>query len=246
MKKTHPLILPLLLLAPLTYCSEFQEFAATNEVSLVFEVPPPEPVAQVLRQDLLRCLVPSRPFLKTTPLENGEDGETLLVGLWTPEPSLSGLTLPNSGQLTNGVFQLPISDSFLAQVCTAQTNLVSWSNEVAQADQFVQSLSSTNLAAMSSDAIFSLRLTKTCPPGQHDVPQSSVLGERAFFESLTFYPPPRLSFSVRSEGPSGGGPYLWCQIPAVAGQDVFTFSLIFYANQWWFSDWYSERGSQKW
>ncbi len=246
MNKALPLMLLTLLQALPACCSELQSFAETNEVALVFEATPSETEAQVLQQDLLRCLVPSRPFLKTTPLEDGEDGETLLVGLWAPEPSLSGLTLPNSGQLTNGVFQIPISASFLAQVYAAQTNLVSWSNEVSQAALFVQSLSSTNLAAMSSDAIFSLRLTKDCQPGQHTIPQSSVLRERAFFESLTFYPPPRLSFSVRSEGPSGGGPYLWCQIPAVAGQDVFTFSLIFYANQWWFSDWYSERGSQKW
>ena len=160
MNKTLPLILLSLLHALPACCSELQSFAETNEVSLVFEVTPPEAEAQTLQQDLLRCLAPSRPFLQTTSLENGEDGETLLVGLWAPEPSLSGLTLPNSGQLTNGVFQIPISSSFLAQVCAAQTNLVSWSNEVAQADRFVQALSPTNLAAMSSDSIFSLRLTK--------------------------------------------------------------------------------------
>ncbi len=129
MNKTLPLILLSLLQALPASCSELQSFAETNEVELVFEGTPSETEAQALQQDLLRCLVPSRPFLKTTPLEDGENGETLLVGLWTPEPSLSGLTLPNSGQLRNGVFQIPISASFLAQVRAAQTNLVSLPTE---------------------------------------------------------------------------------------------------------------------
>lgn len=225
---------------------EVRPFAETNDVSLVFEESVSDAEIRALRQDLLRCLGPSRPHLTTAAMEDGEEGEILLLGFWTPEPPLSGLAFPNVGQFTNGTFRIPVDASFLGQYREAQNLLSSWTNEIVQADLFVQSLSTTNLACMSDDEVLSLRLTKSCQPGGHDVPVSAAHRERLYFDSLTLYPPPRISFCLRPEGPSGGGPYLWCQIPVGRGQDLFTFSMVFYRNRWWFSNWHSEPGIQQW
>ena len=85
----------------------------------------------------------------------------------------------------------------------------------AEAYAFIESLSPTNLAIMSTNALLSLDLWKESPPGQNPAAGKKLAKCIEYCRNRKVSTPPRFAFCVWECGPTNSPPYLWCFPPSL-------------------------------
>ena len=238
-------------LARYLYAGSFFPLPSTNAIVLNFDNEIPEAVRETIRLDFDRCLIPSVSEIELYHSDRDPTNRLSLAGLWQPFGCLAatsrlGPKFRIRGTISNDTFTIDVSYAFATNYQHHIETTAAYSNEIAAAYTFIESLSPTNLQTMSTTELLSMDLWKEVPPGQHpshDLDMSNRLKTR-------FFPPPRLGFFVWDCGPSNNPPYLWCHVPAVdnIGQrTIVSFDMmIFYQNRWWFSAWPLLEGEQQW
>ena len=237
-------------LARYLYAGSFFPLPSTNAIVLNFNNGIQQEVRDLMRDDFQYDLTPQMEVVKLHHRDRNPTNCYRLANFeqpyWFAATSRLGPKFPTYGTLSNGTFTIDISYAFATNYQRHIESTAGYSNEIAAAYAFIESLSPTNLHMMSTNELLSMDLWKEVPPGQHpshDLDMSNRLKTR-------FFPPPRLGFFVWNCGPTNNPPYLWCHVPAVdqIGQrTIVSFDMmIFFQNRWWFSAWPLLEGEQQW
>ncbi len=230
----------------------------TNAIVLNFSSGIPETIKDSFRDDFWRCLTPAatesvRTKLKFYHREAEPTNYFRLANFWQPYEETSVITnrlgfyLPNEGVYSNGIFTIDISYTFATNFQHQIDSTAAYSNEIAAAYAFIASLSPTNLQNMSTNQLLSMELWKQVPPGQTPIPQKRWEKAVRNYKQTIYFPPPRVAFHVWDCGPTNNPPYLWCRVPIIdAWNEVSYRPMLYFQNQWWFTQWYCFPEEQQW
>ena len=230
----------------------------TNAIVLNFNSGIPETIKDSFRKDFWRCLTPAATESVATKLKfYHRDGEPTnyfrLANFWQPYEETSVITnrlgfyLPTAGVYSNGIFTIDISYTFATNYQHHIDSTAAYSNEIAAAYAFIASLSPTNLQTMSANELLSMELWKQTPPGQTPIPQKQLASAVNSDRQTTYFPPPRVAFHVWDCGPASNPPYLWCRAPIINQWNRVDYrAMIYFQNQWWFTQWYCFPEEQQW
>ncbi len=233
------------------YADDFYSLPSTNAIVLNFDSVIPAEVKQTIRDDFQRCLTPSASEIKLYHFDNDPTNHMSLAGFWKPYSAfylINGLgpNMPSRGVFTNGLFTLDVSYAFATNYQRHIESTSAYSNEIAAAYAFIESLSPTNLAVMSTNELQSLDLWKEVPPGQFP-PDIDIGKSIAYCRNRRVFAPPRVAFHVWECGPNNNPPYLWCTVPSMDTLGHASANMmIYFQNRWWFSSWPFQRGGQQW
>ena len=239
-------------LARYLYAGSFFPLPSTNAIVLNFNNGIPEAVRETIRKDFDRCLLPSVSEIELYHSDRDPTNRLSIAGLWQSYGCLAatsrlGPDLPEDGILSNGTFTIDVSYAFATNYQRHIESTAAYSNEIAAAYTFIESLSPTNLAIMSTNELLSMELWKQTPPGQTPIPQKRWAIAVRNYRANVYFPPPRAAFHVWDCGPTNNPPYLWCMVPIIDFQnDVSHRAMIFYQNRWYFSSWPFQQGEQQW
>ncbi len=237
---------------------DFYSPPPTNAIVLNFDSRISEATKNSFREDFWRCLTPAENGLARTKLkfyhrDNEPTNYFHLANFWQPYEETSVITnrrgfyLPNEGVYSNGIFTIDISHAFATNYQHQIDITAAYSNEIAAAYTFIESLSPTNLAIMSTNELLSMELWKQAPPGQTPIPQDELALAIKFNRQMLYFPTPRVAFHVWDCGPTNNPPYLWCRIPIIDfHNDVSYRAMIYFQNKWWFTQWYCFPQEQQW
>ncbi len=253
MKTSFRLTLTMLTLSALcATAGDFYPLPSTNAIVLNFASGIPMEVEQSIREDFQRCLTASTTEIEFYHLDRDPTNNMSLAGFWQPfadfaATSRLGVDLPVNGILSNGVFRIDVSYAFATNYQHHIESTAAYSNEIAAAYTFIESLSPTNLAIMSTNELLSMELWKQVPPGQTPISQKELAFAIKFNRQMLYFPPPRVAFHVWDCGPINNPPYLWCRIPIINHLNRVDYRpMIYFQNQWWFTSWYYFPGEQQW
>ena len=253
--------LPLTLFALFASCAQADDFyppPPTNAIVLNFDSEIPEATKDSFRKDFWRCLTPATTELAATKLKLYHfDGDSTnyfsLAHFWQPYEETSVITnklgfyLPTEGVYSNGILTIDISYTFATNFQHQIDSTAAYSNEIAAAYAFIASLSPTNLQTMSANELLSMELWKQAPPGQTPIPQKQLASAVNSDRQTTYFPPPRVAFHVWDCGPTNNPPYLWCRAPIINQWNRVDYrAMIYFQNQWWFTQWYCFPEEQQW
>lgn len=253
-KRTTVTLIVFGLLASSLLASDFYPLTSTNAIVLHFDSRIPETARGTIREDFDRCLIPSVSEIELYHFDQDPTNRLSLAGLWHPycfaATSRLGPSLPEDGTLANGTFTIEISYAFATNYQRHIESTAAYSNEIAEAYAFIESLSPTNLAAMSTNELLSLDLWKEVPPGQHRPPAEDLDDDLEYCRTRRVFAPPRVAFHVWECGPTNNPPYLWCDVPVNNTIDQRTIvscnMMLYFQNRWWFSAWPFLEGEQQW
>ena len=235
-------------------CADYYSpFPATNTVALHFDSGIPEAVQNSISADYLTCLIASRTKLKLHHEDNNPSNYYRLAKFWQPYEATSVITnrlgfyLPTEGVYSNGILTIDISYTFATNFQHQIDSTAAYSNEIAAAYAFIASLSPTNLQAMSANELLSMELWKQAPPGQTPIPQKQLASAVNSDRQTSYFPPPRVAFHVWDCGPTNNPPYLWCRVPIINHWNRVSYRpMLYFQNQWWFTQWYCFPDEQQW
>lgn len=241
------------LLAACATAGDFFPLPSTNAIVLNFASEIPNEIEQAIREDFQRCLTPSMAEVELYHFDGDATNVMSLAGFWQPYAETSvitnrfGIYLPEDGIFSNGTFKIDIPYSFATNFQHQIESTAAYSNEIAAAYAFIASLSPTNLLIMSTNQLLSMELWKQVPPGQTAIPQKETAFAIKFNRQMLYFPPPRVAFHVWDSGPTNCPPYLWCRIPTVDYRNhVSHRQMIYFQNQWRFTQWPYYPGEQQW
>ena len=205
-----------------------------------------------ISNDLVKCLAPYTNNLELFSSSDNPSNTWFWLEYFTPYGGFAAINglgprFPEYGTYSNGVFTIDVSYAFATNYQQHIEGISAYSNEIAAAYAFIESLAPTNLATMSTSALLSLDLWKEVPPGQHRPPEEDLDEDLEYYRSRRVFPPPRAAFHVWECGPTNNPPYLWCTVPRTneLGR-IFASMMIFYQNRWYFSSWPFQDGEQMW
>ena len=215
---------------------------------MVFEEAIPDGEAAALQSNLQRCLDASNHPLGIFGKVGQNSGKFLLDGFFSPCYNFVGYPFPKSGFYTNGTFTFSLNGGFLADYRQCAQETAAYSNEIAQADAFVQTLTATNFATMTTNDVLGLYLYKDALPGLHAVQERFIGLVYSNTVSRTYCLPPRMGFRMLGYGPEGQDQYLWGLVPAKEPQtgDTLGVPIVYYNGKWWLSVWFLVPGEQTW
>ena len=232
---------------------DFYPLPSTNAVVLNFDNAIPEVTKEVIREDFQRCLTSSVRELELCHYDNESTNRLHLLGFWQPYEETSVITnrlgfyLPTAGVYSNGIYTIDISHAFATNFQHQIDSTAAYSNVIEVAYTFIESLSPTNLAIMSTNELLSLELWKQVPPGQTPIPQKRWGRAVDNYRRTVYFPPPRVAFHVWDCGPASNPPYLWCRVPIINQWNRVDYrAMIYFQNQWWFTQWYCFPEEQQW
>ena len=242
----------LALFASWVQAGDFYPLPSTNAIVLNFSSEIPMKVEQSIREDFQRCLTASTTEIEFYHLDRDPTNKMSLAGFWQPFSDFSatsrlGVDLPVNGILSNGVFTIDVPYAFATNYQRHIDSTAAYSNEIAAAYIFIESLSPTNLYIMSTNELLTLDLWKEVPPGQHPIPEEDLARVIRSIKTTKYYPPPRFAFSIWECGPTNSPPYLWCFPPSLDRRNsVSSEIMVFFQNRWWFTEWFLHPGEQQW
>ncbi len=232
---------------------DFYPLPSTNAIVLNFASDIPEATKDSISRDYQVCITASMTELKLHHRDNSPIKQYRLAYFWQPYKATSVITnelgfyLPTEGVYSNGILSIDISHAFATNYQHQIDSTAAYSNEIAAAYTFIESLSPTNLAIMSTNELLSMELWKQVPPGQTPIPQDELALAINFNKLIQYFPPPKVAFHVWDCGPTNNPPYLWCRVPIIDfHNDVSYRPMIYFQNQWWFTQWYCFREEQQW
>ena len=221
-------------------------FPTNGTIVLSFPSQASEEEQRLIQVDFTRCLDVSRPFLHLLEMDIVKTNDIYLAGLWVPN-KYPVVVFPKDASRTNEIFTISLNEAFMSEYRQHVESLSSYTNEIAQMESFIQSLSPTNLATMTDDELLGgLILSKEWSPGTHGVPSFLIPSQKAAILSCTYHMPPLSGFFTIDIGPSGQQTYLWALVPVVESDGVVTQPAIYYNGRWWLSNWMWEKGGQQW
>jgi hypothetical protein len=243
----------LVCLAHSLFADNYQPLSSTNAIVLNFDSRIQQEAKRLMRDDFMYGLTLQMEVVKLHHRDRNPTNCYRLANFgqpyWFAATSRLGPKFPTYGTISNGTFTIDISYAFATNYQRHIESTSAFSNEIAAAYAFIESLTPTNLAVMSTYELQSLDLWKEVPPGRFP---ASVGDEAsiAYCRKRRVYAPPRFAFFVWDCGPTNNPPYLWCHVPAVdkIGQrTIVTFDMmIYFQNKWWFSAWPFLEGEQQW
>ena len=243
----------LALFASWAQTGDFYPLSSTNAIVLNFASEIPEELELTIREDFQRCLEPSAAKVWLYHHDRWPTNRMSLAGFWQPYEETSVITnrlgfyLPEDGILSNDTFTIDVSLSFATNFQHQIDSTAAYSNEIAAAYAFIASLSPTNLLNMSTNQLLSMELWKQVPPGQTPISQKELAFAFKFNRQMLYFPPPRVAFHVWDCGPTNNPPYLWCRVPIIDFRnDVSYRPMIYFQNQWWFTQWFFFNEEQQW
>ena len=247
----------LFLFGAIAFCLSADDYyhyplSSTNAVVLNFNNGIPEGTRDVIREDFQRCLTPSVVELGLYHFGSGPTNHLRLSGFWQPfsdfaATSRLGIDLPMDGVLSNGTFTIDVSYAFATNYQHHIDSTAAYSNEIAAAYTFIESLSPTNLAIMSTNELLSLDLWKESPPGQNPAVGKKLAKCVEYCRNRKVSTPPRFAFCVWECGPTNSPPYLWCFPQSFDERNSASSELmIYFQNRWWFTEWFLHPGEQQW
>lgn len=229
----------------------FITIPATNAVVLNFDSNITPEVRSAISNDFNICYNLSAKRVKFVHYNYYPTNHFGMVGLWKPYSAFNfmsklGPSLPSQSILTNGSFVIDISYAFATNYQRHIESTMAYSNEIALAYTFIESISPANLAKMSVKNLKALDLWKEVPPGK--LPSYFDAEEAIeYLKNRHIVAPPRMSFYLWQCGPKGNSTYLWCVLPEFQGDtNVSANLMIFYQNRWWLSSWPLQEGEQQW
>ncbi len=235
------------------YADDFYPMPLTNAITLSFDSRVSEAIKGTIRADFQRCLSASATEIKLYHFEGEPTNRLSIAGLWQPYGCLAatsrlGPNFRTRGTISNDTFSIDISYAFATNYQHHIESTEAYSNEIAAAYAFIESLSPTNLQMMSTNELLSLDLWKEVPPGQ--CPTQGADSILRHYRRTRFFAPPRYAFFIWDCGPTNNPSYLWCHIPVVniIGQRIIVSfdMMIYFQNRWWFSTWLFQQGEQQW
>lgn len=239
------------LFASWAHAGDFYPLPPTNAIVLNFASDIPQELELTIREDFQRCLSASASEIELYHFDHDPTNRMSLAGFWQPYSGFAatsplGPDLPEDGILSNGIFTIDVTYFFATNYQRHLESTVSYSNEIAAAYAFIESLSPTNLASMSTNELQSLDLWKEVPPGQF--PSDIDIGKSiAHCRNRRVFAPPRVAFHVWQCGPTNNHPYLWCTVPSIDTQGhAYANMMIYFQSQWRFSAWPFLEGEQHW
>ena len=204
-----------------------------------------------ISNDLVKCLAPYTNILEIFSSSDNPSNTCFWLEYFTPYGGFAaieglGPRFPEYGTYSNGLFTLDVSYVFATNYQHHLESTVAYSNEIAAAYAFIESLSPTNLATMSTNELQSLDLWKEVPPGQF--PSDIDIGKSiAYCRNRRVFAPPRVAFHVWQCGPTNNPPYLWCTVPSIDTRGhAYANMMIYFQSQWRFSAWPFLEGEQHW
>ncbi len=205
----------------------------------------------VISNDFNRCFAPYANSLELFSSSDDPTNRLSLAGFWQPFSGFAatsglGPNLPGKGILSNATFTIDISYAFATNYQHHIDSTAAYSNEIAAAYSFIESLSPTNLQMMSTNELLSLDLWKEVPPGQCP-PSEDIDDILAYCQTRNVFAPPRAAFHIWECGPTNNPPYLWCTVPRLTGNGRTSANMMLYfQGRWWFSTWPFVEGEQQW
>ena len=224
---------------------------ATNSIVLHCPEDIGQDEAEDIRSDFQRCLAPLGNTVRLASSSNYPTNSLGLIDLWQPYGlsclNAQGPEFPDVGTLSNGIFTIHIDNAFASNHAHRVGVVRNYSNEIAEAYAFLESLAPSNLLAMTTDELLSNDLWKEVPPGQHSIPANELDSVILDSRSRKYFSPPLFAFHVWEQGPTNAPPYLWCEVPFCdSDNQICTDSMIYFRDRWWFSEWYIHTGEQQW
>lgn len=204
-----------------------------------------------ISNDLVKCLAPYTNILELFSSSDNPSNTRFWLDYFTPYGEFAaieglGPRFPEYGIYSNGLFTLDVSYTFATNYQRHIESTAAYSNEIAAAYAFIESLSPTNLAVMSTNELQSLDLWKEVPPGQFP-PDIDIGKSIAYCRNRRVFAPPRVAFHVWECGPNNNPPYLWCTVPSMDTLGHASANMmIYFHNQWRFSSWPFQQGEQQW
>ena len=253
--RLHPIwlaTLPLMAATSIATADTFFPLSGPNAICLRFDTNISVNVQAAISNDFNKCLASYATSLELySPLDDPLNNRYIL-DFFQPYGGFAaiegiGPRFPEHGTYSNGIFTIGISLAFATNFQHHIDSTAEYSNEIAAAYAFIESLSPTNLAIMSTNELLSLDLWKEVPPGHHRPPAEDLDEDLEYYRSRRVFPPPRAAFHVWECGPTNNPPYLWCTVPRTneLGR-IFASMMIFYQSRWYFSSWPFQEGEQKW
>ena len=234
-----------------SFANGFLALPSTNSVVLNFDGRIAVDICASINQDFQRNLALSTGGLSLYHFDTDPTNKFMLSGLWQPYSFAAtnplGPDLPERGVLSNNTFIIDVSYDFATNYQHLLESTIAYSNEIAAAYAFIESLSPTNLAIMSTNELLSLDLWKNVHPGQHPT-DAEVRGSIiSYCRARKVFAPPRFAFCVWECGPTNAPPYLWCFPPSADRWGKISSELmIYFQNRWWFTEWFLHSGEQQW
>ena len=239
------------LLASCLFADNFYPLPSTNAIALNFDSGIPEAVRGRIREDFNRCYYPFASEVKLYHFDRDPTNRLSLAGFWQPFSGFAatsglGPNLPGKGILSNATFTIDISYAFATNYQHHIDSTAAYSNEIAAAYSFIESLSPTNLQMMSTNELLSLDLWKEVPPGQFP-PSEDIDDILAYCQNRNVFAPPRVAFHIWECGPTNNPPYLWCTVPRLTENGRISANMMLYfQGRWRFSVWPFIEGEQQW
>ena len=206
----------------------------TNGICLRFDTNISVNVQDAISNDFNKCLAAYATSLELySPLDNPPNGRYLL-DFFQPYGGFSaiegiGPRFPEHGTYSNGVFTIDISYAFATNYQHQIDSTAAFSNEIAAAYVFIESLSPTNIQTKTDNDLLTMFLWKAAPPGQDPVaPEHRNIIARDC-RNRQYFPPPLFGFHIWDQGPTNAPSYLWCAIPSLnaGGSPSHRFMIYF-------------------
>ena len=243
----------LALFASWAHAGDFYPLPSTNAIVLNFASEIPESIKDSISRDYQSCIMASVSDIELYHRDRDPSNHVSLAGFWQPYEETSVITnrlgfyLPTEGVYSNGILTIDISYTFATNFQHQIDSTAAYSNEIAAAYTFIESLSPTNLQTMSANELLSMELWKQAPPGQTPIPQKQLASAVNIDRQTVYFPPPRVAFHVWDCGPTNNPPYLWCRAPIINQWNRVDYrAMIYFQNQWWFTQWYCFPEEQQW
>ena len=234
-----------------SFANDFVPLPSTNSIVLNFDGRITTEVRASISQDFQRSLAISTGGLRLYHFDIDPTNKFLLSGLWQPYSFAAtnplGPDLPERGVLSNNTFTIDVSYDFATNYQHLLESTIAYSNEIAAAYAFIESLSPTNLNIMSTNELLSLDLWKDVHPGQHPMDGKVRDSIISYCRARKVFAPPRFAFCVWECGPTNVPPYLWCFPPSAdRWGNISSELMIYFQNRWWFTEWFLHPGEQQW
>ena len=250
----NPVIIHALIATFITQCSLanfFIPLPSTNSIVLDFDSRITADVRASINQDFHHSLALSSEQMRLYHFDADPTNNFMLSGLWQPYSYAAtnplGPYLPERGIFTNGIFTISVPYDFATNYQHLLESTAAYSNEIAAANDFIESLSASNLNAMSTNELFSLDLWKDIIPGQPPADAEVAASIISYCRARNVFTPPRFAFCIWECGPTNAPPYLWCFPPSIdqLGK-IIPEIMIYYQGRWWFTEWFLHPGEQQW